>query len=138
MGMSRVNGGDGASEPEARVEHPGAEAEHQHATDGHRRVVEVDPGDGVRYRQAEEHGDEGHPEDGDPADDEAAAASEMKRPRDEGVPRRRDAEEDGQGVGDVHAQRRDGHHCLERHLAPQRLPPRHEACIQFIFRIEMS
>ena len=81
VAISRVNGGDGPSKPKPGVEHPRAEAEQQHASDGQRRVVEVYPGDGVRHWQAEQHGDKGHPEDGDPADDKAVA-SEMKRPWD--------------------------------------------------------
>jgi len=82
------------------VEQPRAHAEDQHAADGDRRVVEVVLRDGVRHRQAEEHGDERHPGDGDPADGEPVPP-EVERPRDEGFPGRRDAEEDGQRVRDV-------------------------------------
>lgn len=39
----------GASEPEVDVERPGGEAEHQHAADGDRRVVEVGRSHGVRH-----------------------------------------------------------------------------------------
>ena len=99
-------------EPEPGVEQPRADAEDQHAADGDGRVVEVGLCDGVRHWQGEEHGEECHPGDGDPADDEAAPRPEMERPRDEGFPCRRDAEEDGQCVGDVQPRRRHGDHRL--------------------------
>ena len=112
---------DGPMEPEPGVKHPRADAKQQNAADGDGRVVEVGFRDGVRHRQGEEHSEECHPGDGDPADDEAAPPPEVERPRDEGFPRRRDAEEDRQRVGDVQPRRRHADHRLERHLAPQRL-----------------
>ena len=45
-------------EPEPGVEHPGGDAEQQHAADEDRRVVEVVLRDRVRHRQGEEHGDD--------------------------------------------------------------------------------
>jgi len=119
-GYLQVNIGDWPLEPEPGVKHPGADAEQKHAADEDRRVVEIVLGDGVRHREGEEHGDEAHPGDGDPADEEAIFP-EVKRPRNEGSPGGGHAEQDGQPVGYVRSDRGDGQHCLERHLAPQRL-----------------
>ena len=92
---------DGPMEPEPDMKHPRADAKQQNATDGDRSVVEVGFCDGVGHWQGEEHGEECHLGDGDPADDEAAPPPKVEWPRDEGFPRHRDAEEDGQRVGDV-------------------------------------
>ncbi|BAS76187.1 Os01g0945250 [Oryza sativa Japonica Group] len=102
------------------MEHPRADAEQQHAADGHRSVVErLLIGDRVRHRQREEHRDGGHPHHTHPAD-ENPVLSEVERPWHERSPRRRHAEKHRQRVRDVHPQRRDRAQRLERHLAPQR------------------
>ncbi|KAB8085184.1 hypothetical protein EE612_007935 [Oryza sativa] len=101
------------------MEHPRDEAEQQHATDGHRRVVERLLGHRIRHRQREEHRDGGHPDHGHPADHEPISP-EVKLPRNKRLPSRRHAEKHRQRVRDVQPQRGDRHHRLERHLAPQR------------------
>jgi hypothetical protein len=117
---SSVQIGDGALEPVPGAEQPGREDEEEEAADGDGGVVERVLGDRVRDRQREEHGDGGHPEHGDPADQDAVAA-QVEWPRHEVLARQRHPEQDRQRVRDVQPDRRDGNHGLERHQASQRL-----------------
>ncbi|BAS73083.1 Os01g0607250, partial [Oryza sativa Japonica Group] len=112
--------GDGAFEPVPGAEEPGGEDEEEEAADGDGGVVEGVLGDRVRHRQREEHGDGGHPQHRRPADGDAAPP-QVEGPRHEVLPRQRHPEQDRQRVRHVQPDRRDRHHRLERHQAPQRL-----------------
>jgi hypothetical protein len=102
------------------AEHPGRGHEEEELADGDGCVVERVLGHRVRDGQREEHGDGGHPEHADPADERAVAA-QVEGPRREVLARQRHAEQDRQRVRDVQPDRRDRHHRLERHQAAQRL-----------------
>lgn len=111
---------DGALEPVPSSEDPRGQHEDEEPAHGDGRVVERVLGDRVRDRQREEHGDGGHPEHGDAADEHAVAA-QVEGSRHEVLSRQRHTEQDRQRVRDVQPDRRDRHHRLERHQAAQRL-----------------